>query len=71
MKMDMREKVPSNLKVSLAVAERVYAKLENQNFVEAYEDVFNQQEALGIIEPIEGSWPDLDTALACGRTYYH
>ena len=37
-KKDMREKVPSNLKVSLAVAERVYAKLENQNFVEAYED---------------------------------
>ena len=56
-KKDMIEKVPSNLKVSLAVAERVYAKLENQNFVEAYEDVFNQQEALGIIEPIEKRVP--------------
>ena len=54
---DMTEKVPSNLKVSLAVAERVYAKLENQNIVDAFEDVFNQQKALGIIEPIEKRVP--------------
>ena len=51
-KKDLLEKVPSNLKVSLAVAERVYKKLEKQNIAEDYENVFDQQEALGIIEPV-------------------
>ena len=52
-KRDLIDKVPSNLKVSLAVAERVYSKLENQNIIKAYEAVFDQQEKLGIIEPVE------------------
>ena len=51
-KKDLIEKVPSNLKIALAVAERVYAKLENQNISSKYEDVFTQQEMLGIIEPV-------------------
>ena len=74
-KKDMIEKVPSNLKVYLAVAERVYAKHENQNFVEAYEDVFNQQEALGIIEPIEkgflARYGYASACNMCGQTYFH
>ena len=41
-----------HLKVSLAVAERVYKNLEKQNIAEDYENVFEQQEALGIIEPV-------------------
>ena len=51
-KKDFVEKVPCNLKVALAVAERVYAKLENHSIVDAYKKVFNQQEQLGIIEPV-------------------
>ena len=43
--------------MSLAVAESIYTKLENQNIVDAYEDVFKQQEALSIIEPIEKRVP--------------
>ena len=52
-KKDLIEKVPSNLKIALAVAERVYAKLEIQNISSKYEDVFTQQEMLGIIEPVK------------------
>ena len=54
---DVVKKVPSNLKVSLAVAERVYKNLEKQNIANAYE-VFEQQEALGIIEPVNQKMPD-------------
>ena len=46
------KQVPSNLKASLAVAERVYKNLEKQNIANAYEEVFEQQEALGIIEHV-------------------
>ena len=56
-KSDLVKKVPSNLKISLAVAERVYDKLENKGIVEKYEEVFNEQEALGIIEPVEKRTP--------------
>ena len=52
-KSDLVSKVPSNLKISLAVAERVYEKLNTKGLVQSYEDVFNQQEELGIIEPIQ------------------
>ena len=52
-KEDLINQVPSNLKVSLAVAERVYSKLENQGIVDDYEEVFNNQESLGIIEPVD------------------
>ena len=41
---DLVKQVPSNLKVSLAVAERVYKNLEKQNIANAYEKVFEQQE---------------------------
>ena len=51
-KADLVKQVPSNLKISLAVAERVYDKLEAKNILDKYEEVFNQQEALGIIEPV-------------------
>ena len=51
-KKELIDKVPSNLKVALAVAERVYSKLENQNIETDYEKVFDQQEELGIIEPV-------------------
>ena len=51
-KEDLVKKVPSNLKVALAVAERVYSKLEDQNIMSDYEAVLSQQEALGIIEPV-------------------
>ena len=51
-KKDLLDQVPSNLKVSLAVAERVYKNLEKQKIAEDYENVFEQQEALGIIEPV-------------------
>ena len=44
--------IPSNLKVSLPVAESVYKNLEKQNIANAYEEAFEQQEALGIIEPV-------------------
>ena len=53
-KKDLISKVPCNLKVALAVAERVYSKLENQNIVSDYEKVFDQQAELGIIEPVNG-----------------
>ena len=36
---DLVKQVPSNLKVSLAIAERVYKNLEKQNIATAYEDV--------------------------------
>ena len=55
---DVVKQVPSNLKVSLAVAERVYKDLEKQNIANAYEEVFEQQEALGIIEPVNQKMPD-------------
>ena len=37
----------------MAVAERVYSKLENQNIASKYEEVFDIQEELGIIEPVK------------------
>ena len=55
---DLVKQVPSNLKASLAVAERVYKNLEKQNIANAYEEVFEQQEALGIIEPVNQKMPD-------------
>ena len=58
-KADLIKQVPSNLKISLAVAERVYDKLEHKGIVDKYEEVFDQQEALGIIEPVERRVPGL------------
>ena len=55
---DLVKQVPSNLKVSLAVGERVYKDLEKQNIANAYEEVFEQQESLGIIEPVNQKMPD-------------
>ena len=55
---DLVKQVPSNLKVSLAVAERVYKNLEKQNIANAFEEVFEQQESLGIIEPVTQKMPD-------------
>ncbi|XP_066985903.1 uncharacterized protein [Macrobrachium rosenbergii] len=52
-KKDLIEKVPNNLKISLAVAERIYSKLEDQNISSKYEEVFDRQEELGIIEPVK------------------
>ena len=40
------------------MAERVYKNLKKQNIADAYEDVFNQQEALGIIEPVKQRVPE-------------
>ena len=37
---DLVKQVPTNLKVSLAVAERVYKNLEKQNIANAFEEVF-------------------------------
>ena len=56
-KSELINKVPSNLKVSLAVAERVYDRLSNKGLDQAYEEVLEQQEVLGIIEPIENRVP--------------
>ena len=53
---DLVKQVPSNLKVSLAVAERVYKNLEKQNIANAYEE--EQQESLGIIEPVNQKTSD-------------
>ena len=55
---DLVKHIPSNLKVLLAVAERVYKNLEKQNIANAYEEIFEQQEALGIIEPVNQKMPD-------------
>ena len=55
---DLAKQIPSNLKVLLAVAESVYENLEKQNIANAYEEVFEQQEALGIIEPVNKKMPD-------------
>ena len=55
---DLVKQVPSNLKVLLAVAERVCKNLEKQNIANAYEEVFEQHEALGIIEPVNQKMPD-------------
>ena len=53
MKQDLIDKVPSNLKIALAVADRVYDKMECQGTDVDYEKVFDQQEELGIIELIK------------------
>ena len=37
---------------------RVYKNLEKQNIANAYEEVFEQQESLGIIEPVNQKVPD-------------
>ena len=37
---DLVKQIPSNLKVLLSVAERVYKNLEKQNIENAYEEVF-------------------------------
>ena len=55
---DLVKQIPSNLKVTLAVAERVYKNLEKQNIANANEEVFEQQESLGIIEPVNQKVPD-------------
>ena len=55
---DLVKQVPSNLKVPLAVAERIYKNLKKQNIGNAYEEVFKQQEALGIVEPVNKNLPD-------------
>ena len=55
---DLVKQVPSNLKVSIAVADRVYKNLEKQNIASAYEEVFEQQESLGIIEPVNQKVPE-------------
>ena len=55
---DLVKQVPSNLKVSLAVAERVYKNLDKQYIASAYEEVFEQQESLGIIEPVNQKTSD-------------
>ena len=52
------KQVPSNLKVSLAGAERVYKNLEKQNIANGCEEVFEQQESLGIIVPVNQKVPD-------------
>ena len=54
---DLVKQVPSNLKVLLAVAEKIYKNLKKQNITNA-EEVFEQQEALGIIEPLNQKMPD-------------
>ena len=55
---DLVKQVPSNLKVLLAVAVKVYKNLEKQNIANAYEELFEQQESLGIIEPVNQKMPD-------------
>ena len=55
---DLVKQVPSNLKGSLAVAEKLYKNLKKQNIANAYEEVFDQQEALGIIKPVNQKMPD-------------
>ena len=45
------------MKISLAVAERVYNKLDDKGILDKYEEVFDQQEALGIIEPVDKRVP--------------
>ena len=55
---DLVKQVPSNLKVSLAVADRAYKNLEKHNIANAYEEVFEQQESLGIIEPVNQKVPE-------------
>ena len=40
------------------MAERVCKNLEKQNIANAYEEVFEQQEPLGIIEPVNQNMPD-------------
>ena len=57
-KSELINKVPSKLKVFLAVAERVYDRLSNKGLDQAYEEVFEQQEVLGVIEPIENRVPE-------------
>ena len=52
-KVDLIKHVPSNIKVALAVAQRVYDQLEHKSIKNKYEEVFDQQEQLGIIEPVE------------------
>ena len=55
---DLIKQVPSDLKVSLAVADRVYKNLEKHNIANAHEEVFEQQESLGIIEPVNQKVPE-------------
>lgn len=49
---DKIKQVPSNCKIALAVAEKVYDRLEKKGILNEYENVFQQQEELGIIEPV-------------------
>ena len=56
-KSDLVKKVPSNLKIALAVAQRVYENLEKKGIGKDYEAVFDQQEELGIIEPVDKRVP--------------
>ena len=56
-KSELMNKVPSNLKFSIAIAERVYERLCDKGLDQAHEEVFEQQEALGFIEPTENRVP--------------
>ena len=53
------KQVSSNFKVSLDATKRVYKSPEKQNIADAYGDVFEKQEPLGIIEPLKQRVPDL------------
>ena len=65
-KKDLIGKALSNLKIVLAIAERVYTKLENQNIATTHEEVFDQQEALGITEALTNSfWPNTYSSSSC------
>jgi hypothetical protein len=52
---DKLQLLPSNHKVALAVLDRVYEVLKKKQLISAYEDVFKQQLADGIIQEIEVS----------------
>ncbi|KAL7630818.1 UNVERIFIED_CONTAM: hypothetical protein RMT77_018969 [Armadillidium vulgare] len=51
-KQELIKRVPSNFDISLKVLNRVYNKLNSQNLVTAYNEVFEQQQKDGIIEEI-------------------
>ena len=55
---DLVKQVPSNLKVSLVVAERVYKNLEIQNIADVYAEVFSATGSLDIIEPMKQKVPN-------------
>ena len=54
----MVEQVPPNLKVSPAIAARIYKNFVKQNIADAYEEALEQQLVLGFIEPVKQKVPD-------------